>query len=112
MDLNNFLANIYFGSLDMELFHSFKDLAEDDKSREIIGKYKEITERFPSSYLEEEGTVPTELLEELKQIGFFGLNIPEDYGGVGLSIRQYLKVVAQRVGQAIGAKPTCRRVRS
>jgi acyl-CoA dehydrogenase family protein 9 len=93
VDLDNFLANIYFGSLDMELFHSFKDLEEDDKTREIIEKYEEITERFPSSYLEEQGTVPTEVLEELKRIGFFGLNIPEEYGGVGLSIRQYLKVV-------------------
>ena len=85
MDLDNFLANIYFGSLDMELFHSFKDLEEDDKARKIIEKYKEITERFPSSYLEEEGTVPTELLEELKKIGFFGLNIPEEYGAPNAS---------------------------
>ena len=87
MDLDNFLANIYFGSLDMELFHSFKDLEEDDKIREIIEKYREITERYPSSYLEEEGAVPTELLEELKKIGFFGLNIPAEYGGVGLRLQ-------------------------
>ena len=98
MDLDNFLANIYFGSLDMELFHSFKDLEEDDETREIIEKYKEITGRYPSSYLEERGTVPKELLEELKKIGFFGLNIPEEYGGIGLSIRQYLKVVEVMAG--------------
>ena len=98
MDLDNFLANIYFGSLDMELFHSFKDMEEDGRTREIIQKYEEITERYPSSYLEEQGTVPTELLEELKQIGFFGLNIPEEYGGVGLNIRQYLKVVEVMAG--------------
>jgi acyl-CoA dehydrogenase family protein 9 len=93
MNVDNFLANIYFGSLDMEVFNSFKDLEEDDRTREIVEKYEEITERYPSSYLEEQGTVPTEVLEELKKIGFFGLNIPEEYGGVGLSIRQYLKVV-------------------
>jgi acyl-CoA dehydrogenase family protein 9 len=93
MNVDNFLANIYFGSLDIEVFNSFKDLEEDDRTREIVEKYEEITERYPSSYLEEQGTVPTEVLEELKKIGFFGLNIPEEYGGVGLSIRQYLKVV-------------------
>jgi acyl-CoA dehydrogenase family protein 9 len=98
MNIDNFLANVYFGSLDMELFHSFKDLEEDDKSREIIEKYEEITERYPSSYLEEQGAVPTELLEELKKIGFFGLNIPEEYGGVGLNIWQYLKVVEVMAG--------------
>jgi len=93
MNFDNFLANIYFGSLDMERFHSFRDLEENDKTREIIEKYHEITEKYPSSYLEEQGTVPAELLEALKKMGFFGLNIPEEYGGVGLSIRQYLKVV-------------------
>jgi len=93
MNFDNFLANIYFGSLDMERFHSFRDLEENDKTREIIEKYHEITEKYPSSYLEEQGTVPAELLEALKKMGFFGLNIPEGYGGVGLSIRQYLKVV-------------------
>jgi len=93
MHFDNFLANIYFGSLDMEQFHSFQDLEEDEKTREIIEKYEKITERYPSTHVEELGTVPIELLEELKSIGFFGLNIPEEYGGVGLSIRQYLKVV-------------------
>ncbi len=99
MNFNNFLANIYFGSLDMERFRSFQDLEEDEKTRESIEKYQEITERYPSSYLEEQGTVPTELLEELKRIGFFGLNIPEEYGGVGLNLKQYLKVVEEIAGR-------------
>jgi acyl-CoA dehydrogenase family protein 9 len=98
MNFDNFLSNIYFTTLDMELFHSFRDLEEDDKSREAIEKYQKITERYPSSYLEEQGTVPSELLEELKKIGFFGLNIPKEYGGVGLSLRQYLKVVEVLAG--------------
>lgn len=93
MDFNNFLANIYFGSLDVEKLHSFRDIIEDAKTREIIEKYQEITEKYPPSLLEEKGTVPAELLGELKKIGFFGLNIPQEYGGVGLSVRQYLKVV-------------------
>jgi acyl-CoA dehydrogenase family protein 9 len=99
MNFDNFLANIYFGSLDMERFRSFQDLEEDEKTREIIEKYQKITERYPSSYLEEQGTVPTELLEELKRIGFFGLNIPEEYGGVGLNLKQYLKVVEEIAGR-------------
>ena len=93
MDFNNFLANIYFGSLDVEKLHSFRDIIEDAKTTEIIEKYQEITERYPPSLLEEKGTVPAELLGELKKIGFFGLNIPQKYGGVGLNVRQYLKVV-------------------
>ncbi|UCF00817.1 MAG: acyl-CoA dehydrogenase family protein [Deltaproteobacteria bacterium] len=99
MDFESFLGNIYFGSMDMERFHSFQDLEGDEKTREIVSKYLEVTKQYPPSYLEQQGTIPAELLEELKQIGFFGLNIPEKYGGVGLSLRQYFKVVAEIAGK-------------
>ena len=32
---------------------------------------------------EEAGRVPREILEEMAKIGFFGLRVPEEYGGVG-----------------------------
>ena len=99
MNFESFLGNIYFGSMNMEPFHSFKDLEEDEKTREIVSKYLEVTKQYPPSYLEQQGTIPAELLEELKKIGFFGLNIPEKYGGVGLSLRQYFKVVAEIAGK-------------
>jgi acyl-CoA dehydrogenase family protein 9 len=99
MNFESFLGNIYFGYMDMERFHSFKDLEEDEKTREIVSKYLEVTKKYPPSYLEQQGTISAELLAELKKIGFFGLNIPEKYGGVGLSLRQYLKVVADIAGK-------------
>ena len=95
MNTEGFLENIYFGSMDMELFHSFKDLEECEKTSEIVSKYVEATEKYPALDLEEKGTVPPELFEKLKAIGFFGLNIPEAYGGVGLNLLQYLKVVEE-----------------
>ena len=71
MDFENFLGNIYFGSLDEEPFHSFKDLEEDDRAREVIVKYLEVTEKYPATELEEKGLVPLELQEQLKEVGFF-----------------------------------------
>ena len=79
MDLENFLANIYFGSLDIARFHSFKDLEQDEKTRQIISRYSEVSEKYSPSLIEKMGAVPAELLEELRGIGFFGLNIPEEY---------------------------------
>jgi len=95
MNFESFLGNIYFGSLDVGIFHSFKDLEEDERAREVIAKYLEVTEKYPATDLEEKGLVPPELQEQLKEIGFFGLNIPEEYGGVGLGVRNYLKVVEE-----------------
>src|SRR3546814_19188213 len=38
--------------------------------------------------LEEEGKVPPELLQEMKDLGLFGLTIPQDYGGLGLNMEE------------------------
>jgi acyl-CoA dehydrogenase family protein 9 len=98
MSFDSFLADIYYGSLDMDRFHSFQDLEEDEKTREIIGRYVKIAQKYPSSYLEEKETIPAEVLEELKKAGFFGISLPEQYGGLDLDLHQYLKVVAELTG--------------
>jgi acyl-CoA dehydrogenase len=33
---------------------------------------------------EKEGAIPRELLDQMGELGFFGLRIPEEYGGIGL----------------------------
>ena len=38
-----------------------------------------------SLQVEEKGTIPEEIVEEMRRLGLFGLSIPEKYGGLGLS---------------------------
>ncbi len=38
-----------------------------------------------SLQVEKEGNIPEEIVEEMRQLGLFGLSIPEKYGGLGLS---------------------------
>ena len=40
----------------------------------------------------EEGKLPEALLEEMKNLGLFGLTIPEEYGGLGLTMEEELLV--------------------
>ena len=37
--------------------------------------------------------VPDDILAEMKDMGLFGLTVPEEFGGAGLNITQYAKVV-------------------
>ena len=41
----------------------------------------------------EDDKVPDDILAEMKEMGLFGLTVPEDFGGAGLNITQYAKVV-------------------
>jgi acyl-CoA dehydrogenase family protein 9 len=97
MIYENFLTNLYFGYPQSSGLKPFKVFHPDDKALEVINAYRAVSREFPSTYLEEKGMVPSELMDKLRQINFFGLNIPAAYGGVGLSLLQYLKVVAEVV---------------
>ncbi len=37
--------------------------------------------------------IPDDILAEMKDMGLFGLTIPEDYGGAGLNVSQYARTV-------------------
>lgn len=44
------------------------------------------------NHLEEHDEVPAEIVEEMKAMGLFGLTVPEEFGGIGLSVSQEVQV--------------------
>jgi len=44
------------------------------------------------NHLEEHDEVPSELVEAMKEMGLFGLTVPEEFGGIGLSVAQEVQV--------------------
>ena len=50
------------------------------------------------NYLEEHDEVPADIVEDMKEIGLFGLSIPEEFGGIGLSMSQEVQV-AYEIGR-------------
>ncbi|MFM2410781.1 MAG: hypothetical protein RL481_1609 [Pseudomonadota bacterium] len=39
--------------------------------------------------------IPDDILSEMREMGLFGITIPEEYGGAGMSISQYIETVKQ-----------------
>jgi acyl-CoA dehydrogenase family protein 9 len=95
MSNDNLLDSIYFGRLEQTAFDDFRNLTADTRTQEFIDKYLEISRQYPEHELEEKGALSPEILRQLGNIEFFGLNIPTRYGGAGLSLGQYLKVVEE-----------------
>ena len=93
MTHENFLINLYFDALDTDRFKNFREFEAGETTRTIIQKYLEVNSAYPASSLEEKGTVPADLMEKLGRNDFFGLTIPREYGGLGLSLSQYLHIV-------------------
>jgi acyl-CoA dehydrogenase len=43
-------------------------------------------------HLEEHDEVPAEIIDDMKEMGLFGLTVPEEFGGIGLSVSQEVLV--------------------
>ena len=69
------------------------------RDQETIKQLVDLIERFVKERLvpnEErlatEGRLPDDILEEMKTLGLFGLTIPEEYGGLGLTMEEEILV--------------------
>lgn len=81
-------------------------MALDQESFELL---KQTVRRFIKERLapaedevEHQDAVPKALVEEMKQLGLFGLSIPQEYGGIGLSMSQEIQI-AFEFGQTAAA---------
>lgn len=43
-------------------------------------------------HVEEHDEVPEDIIDDMKELGLFGISIPEEYGGIGLSLAQECQV--------------------
>lgn len=69
--------------LDQETFQLLKDSVQ-----------RFVRERLmpAEDHVEEHDEVPTDIVNDMKELGLFGLSIPEEYGGIGLSMAQECEV--------------------
>ncbi len=69
-----------------------------DIQRDILSTVREFVEKeiIPvASELEHKDEYPAQIVEGMKELGLFGLTIPEEYGGLGESLLTYALVVEQ-----------------
>ena len=69
-----------------------------DIQRDILATVREFVEKeiIPvATELEHKDEYPAQIVEGMKELGLFGLTIPEEYGGLGESLLTYALVVEQ-----------------
>jgi len=69
------------------------------RDRETLNQLLALIDRFVTerlipreSELAESGALPEDILDEMKAMGLFGLTIPEEYGGLGLTMEEEIEV--------------------
>src|SRR6476661_3347646 len=73
-----------------------RDVAEAARESEWSGPsfVREILERVDSDMIDRTGEIPEDYVQELREMGAFGIKIPKEYGGLGLSYSSYVRAMA------------------
>lgn len=87
----SFAKGLYLGHFDLDLVHPHPRSAPDDEARaeEFLTRLRAVCERIDGARIEREDRIPDEVVKELADIGAFGMKIPREYGGLGLTMSAY-----------------------
>lgn len=93
----SFIAEMFRGKFRWDLIHPYpvQDPADKKIGDELMAKAKEILLRtLNPDEVDRTHEYPQATLDELAKAGFFGMKIPTEYGGMGLSQTNYSRIVA------------------
>jgi hypothetical protein len=92
----SFVRELFEGSFRLDLVHPFPapDPADLERARPFMEKLERfMRERVDSDKIDREGKIPPEIVRGLGEIGAFGIKIPAEYGGLGLSQYSYTRAI-------------------
>lgn len=93
MKWGDFMNNVYQGALDQSVFHSYHGPENLERVEDVLQKYRNLLDEYPPKELEELERIPDDMLRKMGEAGLFGISIPESYGGLGINLRDELKIV-------------------
>src|SRR6266446_1378076 len=92
----SFVRALFLGKLRMDLIHPYpvQDPDEVARAKPFLDKLERfLREAVDSDRIDREGEIPETVIEGLRQLGAFGIKIPREYGGLGLSQLSYMKAI-------------------
>jgi alkylation response protein AidB-like acyl-CoA dehydrogenase len=91
----SFLRELFLGRLRLDLIHPFppENDVETENARPFMEKLRAVLESVDSDAIDRDGHIPEEVVQQLRDIGAFGIKIPREYGGLGLSQVSYIRAI-------------------
>lgn len=92
----SFAKGLYLGNFDLGLIHPWPQARADDVERgeAFMAKLTEFCATMSGGAIERDAKIPDEYLAGLTELGAFGMKIPREYGGLGLSLAYYGRALA------------------
>lgn len=95
-DRPSFAKGLYLGSFNLGLIHPWPEAPADDVERgeAFMARLTAFCRTMSGRTIERDALIPDEYLKGLADLGVFGMKIPRDYGGLGLSLVYYGRALA------------------
>jgi alkylation response protein AidB-like acyl-CoA dehydrogenase len=93
----SFVRELFLGRFRLDLIHPHpvkSDPAEEARAAPFFAKLRAFLERVDSDMIDRTGEIPESYVQELREMGAFGIKIPTEYGGLGLSYASYTRAMA------------------
>jgi alkylation response protein AidB-like acyl-CoA dehydrogenase len=93
----SFVRELFLGRYRLDLIHPHPvkvDPAEQARAAPFFAKLRAFLERVDSDMIDRTGEIPEAYVQELREMGAFGIKIPTEYGGLGLSYASYTRAMA------------------
>src|SRR5581483_12431454 len=92
----SFVRELFLGNLRMDLIDPYPTQTPEEEQRArpfLQALEKFLREKVDSDRIDREGEIPDEVINGLRALGAFGIKIPREYGGLGLSQLSYMRAI-------------------
>lgn len=92
----SFVRELFLGRLRLDLLDPppEPDAEEQARAATFLARLGELCETIDGEEIERTAKVPPEVIDGLRRLGAFGIKIPREFGGLGLSQRSYNRAIA------------------
>ena len=92
----SFVRDLFLGKLRLELIHPYPQQAAEEIARaqpflDALAVF--LRDHVDSDRIDREGEIPEAVIQGLRELGAFGIKIPREYGGLGLSQLSYMRAI-------------------
>ncbi|MBM7849763.1 acyl-CoA dehydrogenase family protein [Arthrobacter roseus] len=87
----SFAKGLYLGNFNLELIHPHPTPDDDEAAdgEAFLKKLRAYAVTMDGPLIEREAKIPDSYLRDMADLGVFGMKIPKEYGGLGLSLTYY-----------------------
>ncbi len=92
----SFVRELFLGRFRLDLIHPYPQQSPEDKRKTdaFVAKLERfMREEVDSDEIDRTGELPEHVVDGLRELGAFGMKIPEEYGGLGLSQLGYVRAI-------------------